>query len=346
MGKLRIAVVGLHFGRHIAESEIAKGPGAPFFELAAVCDLDRARADELAGKLGVPALYSLDALLARDDIPVIGLYSGPNGRAELIRKIIRAGKDVMTTKPFERDPDAALEVLREARALKRVVHLNSPAPLPPADLQLVRDWQAKYALGRPVAAQAATWASYREKPDGSWYDDPARCPCAPLFRIGIYPLNDLIGFLGEPEAVQVFHTRVFTGRPTADNVQMALRFRGGAVAGVFASFCVADGAYWRAGLTLHFENGTVYRNVGPSGGEARAAQLAVVPGPQSQGRAAETASVPHERCSGTYPWEYFAQAIRGARRLDEEITPEQIAAGIRVIRAMAKAAESGKTEPV
>jgi predicted dehydrogenase len=344
--RLRIGIVGLHFGHYIVEGQIAQGPGAPFFELAAVCDLDRARADEVAGKQGVSALYDLDALIARKDIPVIGLFTGPNGRADLIRKIIRAGKDVMTTKPFERDPEAALRILREARELGRVVHLNSPGPLPTDDLRKIQEWRAKYSLGRPIAAHAGNWASYREKPDGSWYDDPERCPCAPLFRIGIYPLNDILGILGEPDAVQVFQTRVFTGRPTADNVEMTIRFREGALAQIFASFCIADGAYWRNALTIHFENGTVYRNVGPGLEQPETVHLEVVAHAESRGRLTESVQLPAGRCSGSYPWEYFAQSVRGGRRLAEEVAPEQVAASVRVIRAMAKAAQSGKTEAV
>jgi hypothetical protein len=50
-------------------------------------------------------------LIADPNIPVIGLYTGPVGRAALIHRIIEAGKDVMTTKPFELDSEAALAVM-------------------------------------------------------------------------------------------------------------------------------------------------------------------------------------------------------------------------------------------
>ena len=192
MEKLKIGIVGLNFGREIIARELITGPAQPYFELAAVCDLVVGKADQAAKQYCVKAYYDIDSLLTDPNIPVIGLYAGPVGRATLVRRIIRAGKEVMTTKPFETDPDAALDVLIEARRLGRVVHLNSPSPLFTDDLQQIQDWRNEYNLGRPIACRADTWGSYREKPDGSWYDDPDQCPVAPIFRIGIYTINDIV----------------------------------------------------------------------------------------------------------------------------------------------------------
>ena len=51
----------------------------------------------IAERLGVKAYTDLDELVADPDIPAIGLFTGPVGRADLVRRIIRAGKDVMMT---------------------------------------------------------------------------------------------------------------------------------------------------------------------------------------------------------------------------------------------------------
>ena len=201
--RIPIAIVGLNFGSHIIE---LLGGVEPLFRLAAVCDLDFAKAKERAAGLGVRAYGNLDDLLADPDIPVIGLFTGPAGRAELLGQIIRAGKDVITTKPFEVDPKAAAAVLLEAKRLGRVIHLNSPSPLLSPDLAQIVRWRDEYDLGRPTGARAEAWASYQEAADGGWHDDPARCPLAPVFRIGIYLINDLIHLFGSIEAVQVFHS--------------------------------------------------------------------------------------------------------------------------------------------
>src|SRR5205807_937126 len=106
-------------------------------------------------------------------------------------------------KPFELDSVAARSVLEEARALGRMIFINSPSPECPAYLTQIRRWHEEHMLGRPVGCRGEMLVSYREKADGRWLDDPALCPAAPLFRIGIYTLNDLVRVFGRVESVQV-----------------------------------------------------------------------------------------------------------------------------------------------
>jgi predicted dehydrogenase len=341
---VRIGIVGLNFGRHIV-AELAEGSARQFVTLAAVCDLDTRKAADLAAKYHVAQLADLDQALADPTLDAIGLFTGPVGRAALIRKIIRAGKHVMTTKPFERDPAAASEVLQEARRLNKVVHLNSPSPFPSADLKQVMQWQKQYDLGRPVACRREVWASYREVADGGWYDDPARCPVAPIFRLGIYLINDMVRLFGPAESVQVMHSRLFTGRPTPDNAQMTVKFRNGVLASIFASFCVDDGQYYSNSMVLNYERGTIYRNTSPQAyGQAnRHPELTLARIDGAKHTSIERA-LPDESTGG-YQWHAFQEAVRG-RPQPDAITPEQIVAGIQVIDAMARAEQSGSIEPV
>lgn len=349
MQRIPIGIVGLNFGRAIIEEQLLTGAGAPFFRLAAVCRRDRAKADAAAAKYCVPAYYSLDDLLADPAVAAIGLFTGPVGRAEQVRRIIRAGKDVMTTKPFEVDPAAALDVLQEARRLDRVVHMNSPNPVFAADLRQIADWREQHDLGPPVAARCETWCSYRERPDGSWYDDPTQCPTAPIFRLGIYGINDLVPFFAEAQTVQVTHSRIFTQRPTPDNAALTVRFGDGAIATVFASFCIRDGAAYRQTTTINFSNGTVVRrnSVTDDGRDVRLTLHRPPAGdfdPIRSDPVVETASCPAEHCSGMYLWHAFHQAIED--KTADDLTPEQVVAGIRIAVAMGKAERSGATEAV
>ena len=332
---LPIGIVGLNFGRHILD-QLVRDNVKTHLRLAAVCDMDAPKAADYATRFGVKAFTSLDDLIADPAIPAIGLFTGPVGRSALIRKIIRAGTDVITTKPFETDPDAALEVLREARSLGRVVHLNSPGPVPPDDIAQILSWVSEYKLGVPVGARADVWASYREQADGTWYDDPQKCPVAPIFRLGIYLINDLVQLFGPVRDVQVLQSRLFTGRPTADNGQLNLLFENGALGNIFASFCVNDGDHYRNTLTLNFENGTIYRNAGPDR-TGNLSELSLVMSRDNQRTVVARTTV--AGTSGSYNWEAFARAVRG-EKLANETTPEQVAAGIRIIQAMSKSAST------
>ncbi|MCE0499008.1 MAG: Gfo/Idh/MocA family oxidoreductase [Methylacidiphilales bacterium] len=345
MKRIRIAIVGLNFGGHIIE-RLLQDPGRKYFQIAAVCDLDKAKAVAMGKRLKCEVYTDLDALLANREIPAIGLYTGPAGRAGLLRRIIRAGKDVMTTKPFEVDPKAALDVLREARRRKRIIHLNSPSPVLSPDLEQIARWRDEFRLGRPIGARADAWANYREKADGSWYDNPKHCPLAPVFRIGIYHINDLVRFFGEPRAVQVFHSRLSTGRPTPDNAQLGIQFKNGGLVNIFSSFCVDDFQHYRNSLTINFERGTVYRNAGPFPNTPEtweAVELEMVT--HRKGKPVVRRKKMANALSGTYQWEVFYRALRGAK-LSNATTPEEIVAGLRIVSAMARAEKSGYTEKV
>ena len=185
------------------------------------------------------------------------------------------------------------------------------------------------------------WVRYNEKATGDWYDDPKLCPVAPVFRLGIYLINDMVRLFGEAERVQVMQSRLFTGRPTPDNAQLSILFRNGVVANVFASFCIEDGDIYQNGMTLNFENGTVYRNVGPlRGGNPREdVHVALVRGTNDGGRKPVVEKLFSKADhSAAYQWDVFARAIRG-ETIPGVVAPEQIVAGLRIVEAMAVASQ-------
>jgi predicted dehydrogenase len=339
MDKIRLGIVGLNFGAYLLNS-LRQPPISDVLEIVAVCDQDRARSDRVAAKHGLRGFYDLNALLAEPDIEAVGLFTNPAGRAGLLGRIIRAGKHVMTTKPFELDPAAARAVLDEAARLGRVIHLNSPPPLPGEAIRTIRAWIQECDLGRPVAARAEVWTAKRDRADGSWLDDPARCPVAPVTRVGIYKINTLVRLFGKAEAVQAIHTRLFTGRPTPDNAQLGIRFANGAVAAVFASFGVGDGQGFREALTLNYERGTFYWDVGCMGPDANLMLRTVGPDGQPVVR---TAKVPDD--AHGYQWEAFRRAIRDSAPPDPALT-EEVLEGVKILAAMARSEPSGRLEPV
>ncbi len=338
--KLKIAVVGLRFGDHVVENQIVTGRGSAWFSLAGVFDIKSSVSQARGSHYGVKSYSSFQAILADPSVNVVGLFTPPGGRAEMVREAIRSGKHVITTKPFEIDSAAALAVLEEAEALGMVVHLNSPSPKMPPDWQYVHDWRSRYSLGRPIAAHFSTWASYREKPDGGWYDDAKRCPAAPIFRLGIYSINDMVRFMGPAESVQVTTSRLFTERPTPDNAELTIRFKNGCIGGIFASFCVNDGNSYADAVVLNFENGTVYLNSAPPKSPRREVHMQLVIRDGEGPRMVDQAVIPFADRAGTYQWEALYRAIKG-EKLEDTVTPAQIAEGIAVVEAMAKAEQTG-----
>lgn len=150
MAPLSVVVVGQNCGRTIVDQLESAA-----VQLVGVCDLDQELAATTATALGTRHYADLATVLADPDVAAVALFTGPTGRADLIRRAIRAGKHVMTTKPVELDPYAPHDVLAEAARLRRIVHLNSPSVVLPPDLAQIADWCANLDLGRPVGAHAS-----------------------------------------------------------------------------------------------------------------------------------------------------------------------------------------------
>lgn len=342
--RVKIGIIGLNFGRWIIE-DIVNGPAKDYLELAAVCDKDEEKAKSFGEKFGVKVYTDIKDLLADDEIPTVGLFTGPVNRSSLLRTIIHAGKDVMTTKPFELDPVAAREILEEADKLGRVIQLNSPSPVPRDHLLKIQEWWKEHDLGAPVSCYGEVLASYREKPDGTWYDNPELCPAAPIFRLGIYLINDLVHLFGGVSSVQVTTSRIFTERPTPDNAQLGLLFKNKAIGNIFATFCVDDGQCYANSLMLHFERGSIQYNIRPVsevGKSNTTSRLTLV--------ARKSPEVIHvEECEQPsighgYQWELFHAAVLRTKEIPTPI--DDIVHGVEVVAALIRAQGSQATEGV
>ncbi len=332
---IRMGVVGLNFGSWVIDNEIQNGPGQAYIDLVAVCDLQPEKVSGWYDKPGVKGYTKIEHLLENPQVEAVGLFTGPAGRAELIEQILDAGKDIMTTKPFELDSRKARRVLEKAQRLGRVVHLNSPSPMMPPDIEKIAEWIRNYDLGRPIAYRASTWCSYREKADGSWYDDPALCPAAPIFRLGIYLINDTAWFFQGVRAVKVLQSRVFTERPTADNAQLSILHEDGSIGNIFASFCIDDRQHYRCALELNFERGTIYRNSGPIAADIDNQTFQLEISASVQGRQVIERCLIENNQSG-YQWDHFWRVVR-RKVLNQQASHEMIVSGIKVIELMAEA---------
>jgi predicted dehydrogenase len=342
--RVKMVFVGLRFGLEVIRRDYLNPTVAePGLEVTGVCDLDTEKAQAAGEELNLKVYTSLDDVLKDPNVDAIGLFTGPAGRAGLIKKIIRAGKHVMTTKPFELDAEAALDVLQEARELKKVVHLNSPGPLPAAETEQVLQWAHEYDLGRPISIQWETYADYTESADGNWYDDPEKCPVAPIFRLGIYGINQIIRLCGAVDEVGVVHSRIRTGRPTPDNGLMSLKFKSSAIGSVHVSFCVNNGILYPDELTLHYERGTIRTTAVEADeyGEMSLKQVSLQTVDSTGNIVKQKVSFEQKLLTGKYQWSNFYKAVKSGSPLHGETMPEQIVAGIQVVNAMAEAEKTG-----
>jgi predicted dehydrogenase len=117
--KLRGGVAGAGaFGANHA----GKYAGEPRATLAAVFDIDLARADALADQHGAAAFADFDAFLNAVDVVTLACPASTHG--VLARKALAAGKSVLVEKPIATTHDEGVAVIAAAKASGKVLALG------------------------------------------------------------------------------------------------------------------------------------------------------------------------------------------------------------------------------
>ena len=119
MKKCRVAVVGVgYLGQYHAE----KFAQSPFAELVAVCDSDPQRADEIAAKLGVPAVYEYHELV--DMVDAVSVVVPTSWHHKVAKLFLAAQKHVLLEKPLTRSVEEANDLIQCARANNLVLQVG------------------------------------------------------------------------------------------------------------------------------------------------------------------------------------------------------------------------------
>jgi predicted dehydrogenase len=95
--------------------------------LVAVCDTVQSRADAIASKFGVPAIYDIDDFLARKDIDVVAVLTPSGMHAALVIACAKTGKHAIVEKPMAlrlQDADDMIRACDEAGVKLFVVKQN------------------------------------------------------------------------------------------------------------------------------------------------------------------------------------------------------------------------------
>jgi predicted dehydrogenase len=210
--------------------------GDPLAQLCAVCDIDRARADEAASRWGVPAFYSVADMLSRVELDAVSVATGgfENGswHYEPTMECFAAGKHVLCEKPISNDIGQAREMVRAARerGLYFGINLNHRF-VPPA--ARARRWLDEARLGDLLLINMTMWI-----------DNPNET--SPWFHLrALHPhsIDIMRFFCGDVVKVQAFANHA----PKADggqrvcwsNAQINMLFANGVVGHLTGSYDAA-----------------------------------------------------------------------------------------------------------
>lgn len=337
---VRVGIIGLGFGRNFMK-EVIGGPNGKYVKIAAACDTDPERLQKARNAFGCHCYSQIDDMLRDPAIEAVCLFTNPHGRAQIIQRVLSAGKHIFTTKPFELDSNAAQAVLNEAAKLGRVIHLNSPSTIEGDDIAQIRRWQREHDLGQVVFLASNQWYPSREKADGSWYDSPDQCPVAPILRLGIYGINDMIAIMDEgPIEMQALCSRMFTGRPTADVAVLSMRFPSGPLATVRATWCCAPETMW---LECVFERGVIRRETTDRPEPQSSICTLHLTANGAGGKIIhDQIKIAQGQCNWAYRWDMFYRNVREGQSIPA-IDPHRIVEGVRVLEGLYEAQKTGRT---
>ncbi|MFC8682862.1 Gfo/Idh/MocA family protein [Microbacterium ureisolvens] len=191
-----IGIVGLGV---ISRQYLETLAGAASVRVAAVADLDTARAEEAAAQLPGCRALTTDELAADPQIRAVLNLTIPAAHAEVALSAIAHGKDVYGEKPLAATfADAARVTDAAAAAGVRVG--GAPDTVLGTGVQTARAAIDEGLIGRPVSA-SAMWISAGHE---SWHPQPDfyyREGGGPLLDMGPYYVTSLVQLLGPVAAV-------------------------------------------------------------------------------------------------------------------------------------------------
>jgi predicted dehydrogenase len=338
MKPLRVAVIGAgliaqraHLPAYLASDEA---------EVAALVGGRPERTREVAARFGSPpVLERWEEAVADTSIDAIDICAPNDLHAPIAIAAARAGKHVLVEKPMAltlAEADAMIAAAREAGVLLMVAHNLRFVPI----YERIKELVAEGAIGRPLTARGVFMHAGPDEfwgADTAWFWDESRAGGGSLLDMGIHMIDLVRWFIGQPVIeVAAMTARARKPTPFDDNAIALLRFTGGAIASVQASWSARP--HPSREVTIYGEEG--YLAMGRSAAEPLVLHL--LEEGNENGRKV-VPEIPRES-SRVNPFAHFMRCIRtGEQPLT---TGEEGRASLAVTLAAYEAARTGQTTPV
>jgi len=242
---VKVGVVGVGA---ISNQYLGMAKNFPIVEMAAVADLDPARAKAQAEKYGIPKVYTVDEIFKDKSIEIILNLTVPKAHVPIGLKAIKAGKHMYAEKPLGTDRADGKKLLAAAKKAGLRVGC-APDTFMGSGIQTARKLLDDGAIGKPVAFTAFMMCPGHE----SWHPSPEfyyEVGGGPMFDMGPYYLTALLNLLGPVKRVMGSATiaipeRTITSQPkkgkkmkveTPDHIAGTIEFENGAMGAIVTTF--------------------------------------------------------------------------------------------------------------
>jgi UDP-N-acetyl-2-amino-2-deoxyglucuronate dehydrogenase len=237
-------------------SQLLGGDHIEGASLVAVSDPVRARADAIAAKFGVPALYDIDDFLARKDIDAVAVLTPSGMHAAHVIACAKAGKHVVVEKPMAlrlQDADDMIRACDQAGVKMFIVKQNRfNVPVVKAREALDAGRFGRLILGT-VRVRWCRDQAYYDQDDwrGTWaYDGGV------LTNQASHHVDMLEWFFGDVVSVHARAITALANIETEDTAVATLKFRNGAL-GIIEATTAARPTDLEGSLSILGEQGTV-----------------------------------------------------------------------------------------
>lgn len=193
--KIRVGIVGTGGMAHTHAEAFAAIPGC---ELAAACDVDRARAEVFAAKFRIPGVFTdLDRFLAGGGVDAVAVVTPDKFHAPVSLACLKAGRHVLCEKPLATSYADAAKMAAAAKSSGVINMVNFSYRNAPA-IQHAARLTAKGALGRILHVQGAyyqdwlacdAWGYWKTSPGLLWRLSTAHGSKGVLGDVGVHLLD-------------------------------------------------------------------------------------------------------------------------------------------------------------
>ncbi len=199
--KAKVAVVGVG---NMGSGHCGVVASIPNMELVAVCDIDRARADEIAAKHGVPAFYTHKELLKAKIADTVIVATPHYDHTTIGIDALKAGLHVLVEKPISVHKADALKLIKAHKSKKQVFSAMFNQRTDPHYIKL-KELLDKGELGRITRINwiITNWfRSQRYYDSGGWRATWAGEGGGVLMNQCPHQLDLMTWLFGEPETVR------------------------------------------------------------------------------------------------------------------------------------------------
>ncbi len=227
MEPLKVAVVGV--GKNGAKFAAAYD-SSPLTSVAVTCDVDEARATEVAQRFGVTQIYDSLDFLDDADVDIVSIHTPDHLHARAAVRALAAGKHVFVEKPLAdsiEDIQAIVDVARSAPGKLMVGHVLRFNPM----MRAIKDMVDAGQLGTPFFVQGDYIHDLRSQ-DG-WNLERE----SPMIGGGCHPIDLMRWYAGDIVEVSGFSNHIAFQDMKADDCSVAsLRFANGCIGRVAAMY--------------------------------------------------------------------------------------------------------------